>query len=64
MLVNVPKGTVKTTCGNYVIYDRDYLLENLPREIYLLEGTRQVTAKIDKEYIEKVMKDLRKGVEK
>ena len=32
----VPQGTVKARKGNFVIYDINYLLENLANEIYIL----------------------------
>lgn len=36
----IPKGTVKARFGNYIVYDIDYLLENLSREITLLTQAR------------------------
>ena len=38
---NIPKGTRKIRTGNYVIYDIDFLLDNLSREVYLLEESRK-----------------------
>lgn len=38
---NIPKGTKKIRTGNYVIYDIDYLLDNLAREVCLLETVRR-----------------------
>lgn len=45
MNVEIKKGTMKMAVGNYVIYDRNYLLDNLSREIYLLATNKQRTVK-------------------
>ena len=37
---NIPEGTRKIRTGNYVIYNIDYLLDNLAREVSLLEDYR------------------------
>ena len=34
-------GLKKSRLGNYVIYDVDFLLDNLAREVHIMEGVRQ-----------------------
>ena len=38
---NVLKAHIKNDKGDFVVYDIDYLLNNLTREVYLLEKYRQ-----------------------
>lgn len=38
----IEEGTLKARNGNYVLYKIDYLLKNLPKKIYLLEGLRRM----------------------
>ncbi len=59
----VPKGVVKARFGNYIVYDIDYLLENLSREITLLTQARDSetptftgTIKMPPEDMERLMK--------
>lgn len=37
----IDKGLLKSRYGDYVLYKIDYLLDDLAREIYLLEGARR-----------------------
>ena len=41
--VEINDHALKARVGNFVVYDVDYLLNNLAREIYLLESTRHAT---------------------
>jgi len=59
----VPQGTVKARKGNFVIYDINYLLENLSNEIYILMRAKYAqtptftgTIKIPPEDMERLMK--------
>lgn len=36
------KGLLKARHGNYVVYDVDYLLDNLAREVNIMESVRQM----------------------
>ena len=47
MTIEVNDGVRKARHKNLVIYDIDYLLKHLAREIYLLEGYRQSKEKED-----------------
>ena len=47
MIIEVNDGVRKARHKNLVIYDIDYLLKHLAREIYLLEGYRQQKEKAD-----------------
>lgn len=38
----VDKGLLKARHGDYVIYKVDYLLDNLTREVYIMEGARRM----------------------
>lgn len=38
--IELKDGTKKMWNGKYVIYDIDYLLDNLAREVYLIEAYR------------------------
>lgn len=40
-MIEFDENTKKTRKGNIVVYDIDYLLDNLAREVYLLESYRQ-----------------------
>ena len=35
---HIEKGLLKARYGDYVLYQVDYLLDNLAREVYFLEG--------------------------
>lgn len=41
MTIAITDGTLKARVGKYMIYDIDYLLDNLSREVYLLESYRK-----------------------
>ena len=50
MNVEIKDGTLKARHGRYVVYDVDYLLKNLSREIYLLESSKRCPKQVtDKE---------------
>lgn len=38
----ISKGLLKTRHGDYVIYKVDFLLDNLTREVYIMEGARRM----------------------
>ena len=54
MTVELNDSIRKARKGNLVIYDIDYLLENLPREIYLLESYRKAKKNLSKCTLESV----------
>jgi hypothetical protein len=55
MNVEIKDGTLKARHGKYVVYDVDYLLKNLSREVYLLESSRRCPKQVtDKELKEMV----------
>ena len=37
---NIPKGCLKARHGDYVLYKVDFLLDNLAREVNIMEGAR------------------------
>lgn len=39
--IRIEDGLKKARHGNYVIYDVDFLLDNLAREVHIMEGVRQ-----------------------
>ena len=39
--IRIEDGLKKARSGNYVIYDVDFLLDNLAREVNIMESTRQ-----------------------
>ena len=41
MRIDIPEKTLKYRKGNYVLYDINYLLDNLSREVHLLEEYRR-----------------------
>ena len=42
MNINVADGVLKARKGDYVLYNVDYLLDHLAREVHLLEEYRQM----------------------
>ena len=41
----IAEGTLKARHGDYVLYKVDYLLDNLTREVYIMEGARKMRGK-------------------
>lgn len=41
----IDKGTLKARHGDYILYKVDYLLDNLTRECYIMEGARRMRGK-------------------
>lgn len=41
MKIEIPDKTLKYRKGNYVLYDINYLLDNLSQEVHLLEEYRR-----------------------
>ena len=41
MKIEIPEKTLKYRKGNYVLYDINYLLDNLSQEVHLLEEYRR-----------------------
>ena len=39
---NIPKGCLKARHGDYVLYKVDFLLDNLAREVNIMEGARRM----------------------
>ena len=44
---NIEKGLLKARHGNYVVFDVDYLLDNLAREVSLMESVRRMNCGAD-----------------
>ena len=42
-------GTLKSRHGDYVIYKVDFLLDNLTREVYIMEGARRAQREANNE---------------
>lgn len=42
---NIPKGCLKARHGDYVLYKVDFLLDNLAREVNIMEGARRMRGK-------------------
>lgn len=42
----IEKGTLKARHGDYVLYKVDFLLDNLTREVYIMEGARRMTRRM------------------
>lgn len=40
-LIEIPRGALKVVNGDYIIYRKDYLFENLDMEIELLENSKR-----------------------
>jgi hypothetical protein len=58
--IEIPDGIKKAATKNYVIYDRDWLLDHLAQEIYLLEFNRRWKAEHHKDF---TIEDIKKGIE-
>jgi hypothetical protein len=41
----IEAGTLKARHGDYVLYKVDFLLDNLTREVYIMEGARRMRGK-------------------
>ena len=41
MKIEIPEKTLKYRKGNYVLYDINYLLDNLSQEVHILEEYRR-----------------------
>lgn len=41
----IDNGTLKARYGDYVLYKVDFLLDNLTREVYIMEGVRRMRGK-------------------
>ena len=41
MKIEIPEKTLKYRKGNYVLYDVNYLLDNLSQEVHILEEYRR-----------------------
>ncbi len=39
---HIEKGCLKARHGDYVLYKVDYLLDNLAREVHIMEGARRM----------------------
>lgn len=55
--INMTDGAKKGRAGRYVIYDIDYLLDNLSKEVYLLESSRKALPMRNIEDVRGAMKD-------
>ena len=55
MFLEIHEKSLKSRHGNFVVYDVDYLLDNLAREVALLESSRREKRKINKS-----LKELKK----
>lgn len=63
MTIEVADGTLKARKGDYVIYNVEYLLKNLTREVYMLEDYRRWKERFGTSvFIDDAMKTLTKGV--
>ena len=45
MKIEIPEKTLKYRKGNYVLYDINYLLDNLSQEVHILEEYRRNKSK-------------------
>lgn len=63
MIIEVNDKVLKTRHKNLVIYDVDYLLDHLAREIYLLESYRKNKNKVSLEDFDAIAREIiREGV--
>ena len=56
MNVEIKDGTLKARHGKYVVYDVDYLLKNLSREVYLLEASKRCPKQVTVEELKEMVK--------
>lgn len=58
MTIDIQDGTKKMRIGKYVVYDTDYLLDNLTREAEILEKARKrKVSKFDEKEFDKYLRE-------
>lgn len=62
MKIEMLEGMVKARKGNYVVYDIDYLMEHLAKEVCLLQRYRVNKQRCKQLDYEAVLKEVREGM--